>query len=78
MTKLRAERPGFNSRNGKELRLVTASRPALGPTRPPLQWVPEALSPAVKRRSMKLTTRLNLESRLKIHEAIPPLPYTSS
>jgi hypothetical protein len=28
--------------------LFTASRSALGPTQPPLQWVPEALSPEVK------------------------------
>jgi hypothetical protein len=25
------------------------SRPALGPIRPPIEWVPEALSPGVKR-----------------------------
>jgi len=27
----------------------TASRPTLGHTRPPIQWVPGALSPEVKR-----------------------------
>jgi hypothetical protein len=27
---------------------TTASRPALGPTQPPIQWVPEALSLEVK------------------------------
>jgi hypothetical protein len=26
-----------------------SSRPVLGPTQPPIQWVPEALSPGVKR-----------------------------
>jgi hypothetical protein len=29
--------------------LITASRPALGPTQPPIQWVPGALSVGVKR-----------------------------
>jgi hypothetical protein len=34
----------------------TSSRPVLGSTQPPIQWVPGALSPGVKRRDMKLTT----------------------
>jgi hypothetical protein len=41
---------GFDSR--QELRIflyATASRPALGPTQPPIQWVPETLSLGVKR-----------------------------
>jgi hypothetical protein len=29
--------------------LTTACRPALGPTQPPIQWVPRALSLRVKR-----------------------------
>jgi len=29
--------------------LATAPRPALGPTQPPIQWVPGVLSPGVKR-----------------------------
>jgi hypothetical protein len=37
--------------------LAPAPRPALGPTQPPVQWVPGALCPGVKRgRSVMLTT----------------------
>jgi hypothetical protein len=39
---LRAGRPGFGSRLGTEIFLnSTGSRPALGSTQPPIQWVPE-------------------------------------
>jgi hypothetical protein len=34
---------------GKTFLFSTASRPALGATKPPTQWVPEALSLGVKR-----------------------------
>jgi hypothetical protein len=46
---LRDGRPGFNFR--RELRIflfATASRPALGPTTSPIQWVLGALSLGVK------------------------------
>jgi hypothetical protein len=37
--------------------LSLSSRPALGPTQPPVQWVPGVLSPGVKRgRGVMLTT----------------------
>jgi hypothetical protein len=40
----------FESRQGLGIFLfTTASRPALWPTQPPIQWVPGALSPRVKR-----------------------------
>jgi hypothetical protein len=36
---LRAGRPGFDSRQGQEMFLRSiASRSALGPTQPPIQW----------------------------------------
>jgi hypothetical protein len=36
---------GFESRQGLKIFLfTTASRPVLGPTQPPIQWIPGALS----------------------------------
>jgi hypothetical protein len=35
---------------GKGFPLASVSRPALGPTQPPVQWVPGVLSPGVKAR----------------------------
>jgi hypothetical protein len=36
----------FDPRQGQRIfPLTSASRPALGPTQPPVQWVPGALSP---------------------------------
>jgi hypothetical protein len=41
---------GFESRQELGIFLfTTASRPSLGPTQPPIQWVPGALSLGVKR-----------------------------
>jgi hypothetical protein len=51
-TDLRAGRPrGRSSSPGrvKNFLFSTSFRPALGPTQPPIQRVPEALSPRVKR-----------------------------
>jgi hypothetical protein len=50
-----------------------ASRPALGPIQPPVQWVRRALSLGVKRSGRKLTTHLRLVPRLRMSAAIPPL-----
>jgi hypothetical protein len=54
------------------------SRPVLGPTQPPVQWVPEVLSPGVKRgRGVTLTTHL-IYCRSREWGAIPPLPPSAS
>jgi hypothetical protein len=42
---------GVRSRRGQRIfPLACVSRPALRPTQPPVQWVPEVLSPGVKAR----------------------------
>jgi hypothetical protein len=49
VTRLWTGRPGFDCRQAGILFLfTTASRPALGPTQPPIQWVPVILSTRVK------------------------------
>jgi len=40
---------GFNFRRNGIILFVAASRPALGPTQPPIQWVSRAITPGVKR-----------------------------
>jgi hypothetical protein len=49
-TRLRVGQSGFDSRQGLGIFLfaTAVSRPALGPTQQPIQWMPEALSSGVK------------------------------
>jgi hypothetical protein len=48
---LRTGWPGFDPRYGQRIfPLVSASRPAVGPTQPPVQSVPGVLSPGGKAR----------------------------
>jgi hypothetical protein len=65
---LRAGRPGFVPRQRQKIFLLApASRPALGPTQPLIQWVPGVLSPGVKRgRGVTLTTYPHLVPRLRM------------
>jgi hypothetical protein len=64
---LRTGRPWFDPRQRQRFfPLTSASRPALGPTQPPMQRVPGALSPGVKRgRGVMLTTHPLLLPRLR-------------
>jgi len=59
---------------------TTASRPALGLTQAPIQWVPGALSLGVKRsgREAHLTTHFHLVPRSKMRRAIHPFPKYAS
>jgi hypothetical protein len=73
---LRTRRPGFDPRQRHRIfPLTSASRPALGHTQPPVQWVPGAVCPGVKRgRGVMLTTHPLLVPRLRKRGAVPPLP----
>jgi hypothetical protein len=68
-------RSGFDPRQGQRIfPLTSVSRPALGPTQPPVQWVPGVLSPGLKRsRGVTLTTHPHLVPRSRMSRS-----YTSS
>jgi hypothetical protein len=56
----------------------TASRPALGPTQPPIQWVPGSLSPGLRRQGRKAGRSAPSSAEVKNGGAISPLSHTSS
>jgi hypothetical protein len=53
----------------------TASRPALEPTHPPIQWVPGDRSPRVKRPGREADVSPPSSAEVKIDGDIPPLPH---
>jgi hypothetical protein len=63
-----------NSRYGKSFLFSTTSRPTLGPTQPPIQWVPGAPSPGVKRQGRETDHSPPSSAEVKNGGAIPPLP----
>jgi hypothetical protein len=56
----------------------TAFRPALGPTQPHIQWVPEVLSTDVKRPGREAEHSLPSSAQVKNGGATPPLPHMPS
>jgi hypothetical protein len=79
VTKLRIGRPRFDSRKGQKYFLfATASRPALEPTQPPIQWVSGALSPGKIVQGVKMIIHLHLVPMLRMHGAINPLTHMAS
>jgi hypothetical protein len=80
VTRLRVGRLGFYSRGrDRDFLLVTTSRSALEPTYTLIQRIPCGLFPRGKRcRRVKITTDLQIVSRLSINEPINLLLHTSS
>jgi hypothetical protein len=62
---------------GKISVLSTATIPALGPTQPPIQWIPGALSLGVKRPGREADHSPPSSAEIKNGVAIPPLPHMS-
>jgi hypothetical protein len=76
---LRAGRPGdrgsIPGRGKRFFLLSSVSGPALGPTQPPVQWVPGVLSPGVKRGwGVTLTTHPHLIPRSWMSRTYIPSP----
>jgi hypothetical protein len=71
-----SQRSGFDSRQGQRIfPLASVSRPALGPTQPPVQWVPGVLSPGVKRgRGVTLTIYSPLVPRSRMSRSYTSYP----
>jgi hypothetical protein len=66
-------------RQGQETFLyVKASKPAVGPIQPPIQWVQWALAPGAKLSGREADHSPPNSAEVKNREAIPPLPDTSS
>jgi hypothetical protein len=66
---------GWSPSRVKNFHFSMSFRPALGPTQPPIQRVPMALSTDVKRPVREAAAHLQLVPRSKKHGSIYPLPH---
>jgi hypothetical protein len=63
---------------GSEFSVPCIIQTGSGPTQPPIQWVPGALSPGQSGWGVKLTTHLQLVPRSRKCGSVRPLPHTPS
>jgi hypothetical protein len=79
VAKLRDGRPGFDPRQGQGFFLfVTASRPALEPIQPAIQWAPGDLSAGVKRPERESNYSLPSSAEVKNSWSSTSTPYKKS
>jgi hypothetical protein len=76
---LRPGRPRGRSSSPGRVKIFlfsTASRPVLGPTQPPIQWVPGAVPPGVKRQGREADRSPPTSAEVKktwIYTSTPPI-----
>jgi hypothetical protein len=70
--------PGSDSRKGNDFLFSTASTPDLGPIQPPIQCVPRAISPGVKRPGREADHSPPSSAEVKKVRAISALFHMSS
>jgi hypothetical protein len=76
---LRDARPEFDSLHEQDISLhCTPFRPGVGPTQPPLQWVPGSLSLGLKRSGREANHASLCSAEAKNSEAISLLPHMFS